>query len=203
MEQFDREDTSRYNTSQPEQPAFERPQPVAPASQSEPKKKKNKAPLVLTVLLLLALLGAGVLGWMWYQQNGQVENLESDLSSARNNVSQLESAAKADAVAKDEIKSKFTTETSSSASEDLIKEAIAFSTAKVANRGYPANATDLEASIDKETAEFARVQVGSAAAGPGVDIVYFKKISDGWQLLGSDNSNIDRFSQTFGLPSGF
>ncbi|MDQ5932353.1 MAG: hypothetical protein QG649_438, partial [Patescibacteria group bacterium] len=123
-------------------------------------------------------------------KDGQISRLTSQLTEVKKDAQRVKS---------DEV----TTDTANQGSDAIIKAALKYSRAKVANRGYPAGATDLTAEIDKQTAQFARVQVGSATAGPGLDIVYFKKDGADWMLLGGDNGDPTRFRQTFGMPSDF
>lgn len=172
----------------------------------EQKPKKSKASLVLGVLLLIALLACGVLAWMMNDQSGQKSSLQNQLSIKDSQISELKSELKSaeDAVA-DGVSGSgdTTTDTSSNANDTMLKMAFEFATAKIKNRGFPEGATDLRGEIDKQTAEFTRIQVGSKSAGPGVGLVYFKKVGSEWVLLGDDNGNQARFNESFGMPSGF
>jgi cytoskeletal protein RodZ len=203
MDPSEREDSSTY-VSQRESGAM--PQQTSPnAPYTRPVQKKRKTALVLTLLLLLALAAAGALGWLWYQEHTNVASKESDISASKQQIADLTSQLKTTSA---ELKEKSassgtTTKTTSSANDTMIKMALTYAKAKVANQGYPSNATDLHGQIDKQSVNFARVQVGSPTAGPGVNIIYFKKVGTDWVLLGDDNGNPERFHTAFGMPSDF
>ena len=181
-------------------------QPQEPSSMAPQKQSKSKMPMLLGVLLILALAGCGVLAWMLNDQANQKSSVQNQLSSKNSQITTLKAELKtANAAVKENADSsnQTTTDTSSTASDDMVKMALAYAKAKVADTGYPQGATDLQGTIDKQTATFARVQVGSSTAGPGVDVIYFKKVGSDWVLLGDDNGNPTRFHTAFGMPSGF
>lgn len=61
-------------SSEPDmQPRF---QPATPVE--KPKKQRSKAKVILTALLVLALAGAGALGYMWYTAAQSVDSLNKD-----------------------------------------------------------------------------------------------------------------------------
>lgn len=207
MDQFDREDSSNYTSSQPRstppepvtEPAAERPTfaPVQPQ-----KTKKSKAPLILSLLLLLALAGAAVFGWMWYQQSGELDNVRTDLSSQRNKVSQLESQIKAKQAIKEDT-SGIVTDTDSTGSDTIIEKAIEYSSARTGNQGFVNGTTSREGKIAKQTTEFAKVTV-SSPSGPGTETVYLKATSeDKWVVIGDGTEDIAQLENGFGLPKGF
>lgn len=185
MEQFDRENSSNYvqqTNPTDDRPAVEEhtpaPTPVQPVE--PPKPRRSKAPLVLTLLLLLALLGAAAFGWLWYQRNGRVDNLEADLSSARNKITQLESTAKAEAALKDDS---VTTDTTSSESEAAIKEALAYAQANV----NTAN-SKLTTQVMYIKDGFANVSV-SPSQGVGGTGMILKQVEDQWVVVFSGQDN--------------
>lgn len=197
---MDHEDSSNYS-SEPS-PAPRSPRTDAPYTAPA---RKRKFPSVLVVLLLLALITAGVFGWLWYQGNIGATSKESDLTATKQKLNDISAQLKTTTA---ELKEKSsssttTTNTASSSNDTMIKMALAYSRAKVADQGYPSNATDLQGEIDKQSVNFARVQVGSPTAGPGVNIIYFKKVGSDWVLIGDDNGDADRFHTAFGIPNGF
>jgi uncharacterized protein HemX len=200
---MEQEDSSTYkNQPDVENRAVETPTPPAdPAPQVVERKKKSRLTPVLLTLLLLALIAAGVMGWLWQQEASKAVSSKSDVAVAKQKVLDLQDQLKkVQAKASD---ASTTTDTKDSDSETMIKTALAFAKAKVANTGYPEGATDLVAKIDNQSANFTRVQIGSSTKGPGVDLVYFKKVNNEWQLIGDDNGNMERFHTSFGIPSGF
>ncbi len=202
MDQFEREDSSTY--SEPGRPVATEPvkeeTPVQPPVQEFPKEKKSKAPLVLSVLLILALAGAGVLGWLWYQQNGEVDNVRADLASAKNKISQLESTAAADAKLDDS--SDITTDTSSSSSDTILEKAIEYSAARTGNQGFVNGTSSREGKIDKQTDTFAKVTVSSPTS-PGTETIYLKSAKDSWIVIGDGTEELSTLESGFGLPKGF
>lgn len=190
MEPMEREDSSTYVTQGSANPeAREEPRPVTPAE--PPKKKKGKAALVLTLLLLLAIAGAAALGWLWYQQNGEIDDLRSDLSVARNDVQRLESAAKAEADLEDS--DAVTTDTSDSQSEDIVKAALAFANA-------PVKPGDVKATIGKQVGEFAYVNV-AATQGSGYYVI-LKNVNDVWvPILSGNGDQTQETLDTYGVPA--
>lgn len=200
---MEQEDSSTYkNQPDVENRPTETPTPPAdPAPQVvQPKKKSRLTPVLLT-LLLLALVAAGVMGWLWQQEASKAVSSKSDVAVAKQKVLDLQDQLKKAQTTKSDAAT--TTETKDGDSEMMIKAALAFAKAKVANTGYPAGATDLVARIDNQSASFTRVQVGSSKMGPGVGLVYFKKSNSDWILIGDDNGDSVRFHTSFGIPNGF
>lgn len=206
MEQFDRENSANY-VSRPAQPEqSEETSTPTSAQPSKPQKpKKSKAPLVLTLLLLLALATAGVFGWLWYQQNREVNNVRSDLSMAKNKISQLESAAKADAELQ-EGTSNMTTDTSDAESDAVVKAALAYMTAPV----DPVGDNSREAKVEYLKGDFAKVVVKTSDVSPGgmgASVLSFaltmKKSSNDWIVLSAAEgpvSNMDELMKEYGIP---
>ena len=171
MEPMEREDSSTYVNQQPQKTeVHEEPRPVTPAE--PPKKKKGKAALILSLLLLLALLAAAAFAWLWYQKSGEVDNVRADLSSTRNKVAQLESAAKAEA-ALDEPS--VTTDTKDDDSDAAVKAALAYEKAPVS-----AQNTTVELTLAKTSGNFARVESQST---DGTKKMYLKKSNDVWVVI--------------------
>jgi uncharacterized protein HemX len=189
VDQFEREDSSNY--TEPERPSVAEPvrdEPVQPPVQQAPKPKKSKAPLVLTLLLLLALVAAATFGWMWFQQSGRVDNLEADLSKARNDVSRLETAAKAEDSLKDET---VTTDTEDSDSEALIKTAIAYASAEV-------GVSNVQATLKKQSGDFAIVTIKTSNTSSGQ---FLKKSNDQWVVIWASEVGIsDEAIEKYGIP---
>lgn len=172
MEPMEREDSSTYVNQQPARPeAHEEPRPVTPVE--PPKKKKGKAALILSLLLVLALGAAAAMAWLWYQQNGQIDELRSDLAVARNDVQRLESAAKAEAEL-DEAGS-VTTDTTNADSDAVVKAALAYEKAAVS-----AQNSTIELTLAKMSGDFARVESQSA---DGTEKMYLKKSNDQWVVI--------------------
>lgn len=191
MEPMEREDSSKYVSQQPEtREVHEEPQPVTPAE--PPKKKKGKAALILTLLLLLALAIAAAMGWLWYQQNGQIDELRSDLAVARNDVQRLESAAKAEANL-DEPDS-MTTDAADSESEAMIEAALTYEKAKVSSASAA-----LEGALEKQSGDFARVAVSAPSQGPGAVVIYLKKVQSNWVVIGDSTDEFADLKSNFGI----
>ena len=192
VDQFDRENTSR--TIEPEQTrSFEPPrdeQPVQPPVQELPKQKKSKTPLVLTLLLLLALAAAGMFGWMWYQQNGRVGDLEADLASSKNKVAQLESSANAESKLTDDMSQE------SDDADDPVDVVLRYQSAMVAFES-----AKLEGKLGKQSGDFALVSV-SSSLGSGALGYYLKKVDGAWVIIGNGSVNED-LTRDFGLPEDF
>ncbi len=191
MDQFEREDSSTY--TEPEQTPVSEPTNEAPAQppvQEAPKPKKSKTPLVLTLLLLLALVAAGTFGWMWFQQSGRVDNLETDLSKARNDVSRLETAAKAEDSLDD---SAVTPDTEDSDSEAIIKAALAHAQAP-----KESTAVSYKTEIMYNKGGFARVSVSAGESGFAQIL---KKVNDEWVVIveGQNEPTSDDV-KTYGIP---
>ncbi len=173
MDQFDREDSSKYSDRQ-NQPAPVEQQPVQPVAPA-PKQKKSKAALILSLLLFLALLAAASIGWLWYQQSGRVDNLEADLSVARNNLASLESAAKAEsnlddqptAIAEEEVKTD---------QEMLLETAQAYTDGLIASERDSSTKFD----IAKFQLPFARVNISTKGAG---SMCIYKLVDETWLRL--------------------
>lgn len=201
MDQFDREDSSAYRQngqSQPTDGASQQPEQPPVRQAYEP--KKSKAPLILTILLLLALIGAGVLGWLWFQQNERVSDLESDVASARVEVEKLEDAAKTTEDQSEEPA--VVTDTNSSSSDTILTEAISYSAARTGNQGFVNGTQEREGKIEKQTTQFAKVIVSSPTS-PGTETVYLKASNDGWVVIGDGTEDTSNLQNSFGLPAGF
>ena len=197
MEQFDRENSSNYMqqtnrtadspAAQGDAPAPTPVQPVEP-----PKPRRSKAPLVLTLLLLLALLGLAAFGWLWYQQNGRVDNLEADLSSARNKVTQLESKAKAEASLND-AKSDTTIEGTDSDSDLILRATLTYLKAKTLT-----DESKLEVAIAKKNLKFASV-TSTTKGSSGAITLYLKKVDTDWIVIGDSMDDPDMLKSEYGI----
>ena len=203
MDQFDREDSSKYTASSNQQqfePARQEPAPVP--VQQPVKPRKSKAPLVLSLLLIVALLGLGAFGFLWYQQNGRVSDLEADLSSSRNKVTQLETAAKANEAIAENEEEAVVTDTNSDSSDDILQKAIEYSALRTGNQGFVDGTSARQGKIDKQTTEFAKVTVSSPTSA-GTETIYLKSSDDGWVVIGDGSENVTTLENSFGLPKGF
>lgn len=196
MEPIEREDSSTYVNQQPERTEVrEEPRPVTPAE--PPKKKKGKAALILTLLFLLALAIAAAMGWLWYQQNGQIDELRSDLAVARNDVQRLESAAKAEA-SLDESAS-VTTDTANSDSAAAVKAALAYMQAPVRPL------SNLAAEVEYLEDGFAKVVVTSGSTGSDAPTfsVTMKESNEDWIVLSAAEgpvADMNELMETYGIP---
>lgn len=189
MEPMEREDSSTYVNQEPAKPeTHEEPRPVTPSE--PPKKKSGKAVAILTLLFVLTLAGAGIMTWLWYQQNGQLDDVRSDLAVARNDVQRLESAAKAED-AMDESDS-VTTDTSDNDSEAIVKAALAFANA-------PVNAGQVKATISKQVKEFAYVNIATQGSGY---YVILKNVDNMWvPILSGNGEQTQERLDTYGVPA--
>lgn len=189
MRPDNQEDSSSYKTLS-QQPAEVQPQPIEePNLLAAPKQKKSRAVLVLVLLLLLALGAVASFGWLWYQQNGRVDNLEADLSSARNNVALLESSAKAEAALDD---AEPMTVDSDNGDEELIKSALAFAKSSV-------NPGKVTANVGKKIDNFAYITI--ATQGSGYYII-FKEVDDVWvPILHGNGEQTKEMMDTYGVPA--
>ena len=193
MEQFDREDSSNY--AEPSRPVATEPVkeevPVQPPAQQFPKQKKSKAPLILMLLLLLSLAAATVFGWMWYQQSGELDSVRTDLSSQRNKVAQLESAAKAEAALEDE--DAVSTDTKDAGSATIVETALAYENAQLKPL------TGVKAEIAYNKGDFAKVNITSSTTG------YYqvlKRTNEIWVVIGSGNGELSQETiDRYGIPA--
>ena len=188
MEPMEREDSSTYVNQQPTRPeAHEEPRPVTPAE--PPKKKKGKAALVLSLLLVLALGVAAAMAWLWYQQNGQIDELRSDLAVARNDVQRLESAAKAEAELNET--DSVTTDTEDGDSEAIVKAALAYAKA-------PVNPGQVTATLANTVDNFAYVNIGTEGSGY---YVILKNVDDVWvPILSGNGEPTQEQKNQYGVP---
>lgn len=196
MEPMEREDSSTYVNQQPQKTeVHEEPRPVTPAE--PPKKKKGKAALILSLLLLLALLAVAAFAWLWYQKSGEVDNVRADLSSTRNKVAQLESAAKAEA-ALDESDA-VTTDTANGDSEAAVKAALAYMQAPVEPL------SNLEARVEYLKDGFAKVVVTNGSAGSGAPAfsVTMKESNEDWIVFSAAEgpvADMNELMEVYGIP---
>ena len=205
MNPNDREDSSKYVNQNNEDAAVRsiEAESTAASAARAPKPKKSKAPVVLGMLLVVALVAAAVLGWLWYQQRGEVDSVRADLSSARDKVAQLESAEEAETTPKED-ESTVTTDTTGDESEEIITQALKYSTARTGNRMYPDDPSTRQGVIDKQDAEFAKVTVtASGTPSPSAETIYLKKANDSWIVIGDDSEDIEQLEIRFGLPENF
>ena len=163
------------------------------------KSQKSKAPWVLAVLLLLVLAGAGVFGWLWYQQNAEVDTVRANLSTANNKIAQLETTAKTQ---KDLNASanKPTTDTKDSTSEAIIATGLAYAKADVRNK-------NTEAKLEKQAGDFAQVSITTDSSNAMSKITYgeiLKKVNDQWVVVWASGVGIsdDAIAQ-YGIPKEF
>lgn len=186
MEPLEREDSSTYVNRPQEQ--SQAPQPVQQVE--PPRQKKSRTTGVLALLLLLAIIAAAALGWLWYQQSGRVDNLESDLSQARNNVTRLESSAKAEAAIDDSV----TTDTDSTSSDAIIEAALAYAQAPSESKSVK-----YETKIVYNKDGFARVTVSSGAGSGFTELL--KYVNDQWVVIvaGQNEPSSDDI-KTYGIP---
>jgi uncharacterized protein HemX len=156
--------------------------------------RKSKAPKVLGLLLVLALVACGALGWMSYDQSNQKSSLEVKVEDKDKEITQLQSQLKA-------VKTAPTEEDKAvvSDSEKIISAANNF--AKT-----PASWGKLTAKseITKQANNFASVQLSYDNAG-GLTLV-LKKISSEWVVVASGNNGAGDIVPTetavnlFGIP---
>ena len=191
MDPSEREDSSTYKQQSADTTRLaEAPQrPVVVADRP----KKSKTPLILSLLLVLALATAAAVGWLWYQQNGRVSDLEADLSKSRNNVARLESAAKAEDATDDS--SDVTTDTDDSSSDAIVKASLAYAQADVNNSDLK-----LTSQIMYNKGDFANVSIGVEGGAGGTGLI-LKEVNDQWVVVFSGQDNppqtvIDRY----GIP---
>jgi uncharacterized protein HemX len=190
MEPMEREDSSTYVNQDSKKPeVHEEPRPVMPVEEP-PKKKKGKAAAILALLLVLALAGVAAMTWLWYQQNGQLDDVRSDLAVARNDVQRLESAAKAEDML-DESDS-VTTDTKDNKSDAIVKAALAFANA-------PVDAGQVKATIGKQIDEFAYVNIATEGSGY---YVILKSVDDMWvPILSGNGDQTKEMLDTYGVPA--
>lgn len=167
---MEQEDSSTYKNqpelvSQPPETTAPEPTPVTP----QPVKKRSKAPLVLTVLLLLALVAAGALGWLWYQQMTRANDLESQLKSTRAQVNALKTFTELNSSAQ-------VTQDTKNENDTIISTALAYAAAPKA-----ASSTKYTATIRYNKDNFARVSIG-ADQGSGFSEL-LKKVNDEWVVV--------------------
>lgn len=197
MDPVEREDSSKYLGNRPNQfpptpeADLERPpqQPMQPARLPEPPKKKNKAPIVLGTLLVLALIGAGVLGWLWTQESARADTAESSLASANQEVRQLKAKASVDT--KEPSESDTIVEADTTDSEEVVAAALAYAKAEKQVSGVTAK-------LAVQSGDFARVTISTVGAGYSVIL---KKSDTQWVVITSgqaapEQEVIDRY----GIP---
>lgn len=184
MDPLEREDSSAYISQSQEQPGATQP----PQQGEPPKQKKSRAVAILTVLLLLAVICAVGVGWLWYQQTDQISDLKTNLSKAQSDVAKLKSASKAEA--KQDESESVTTDTENS-DDELVKAALAFAKSAV-------NAGEVTATVGKKIDNFAFVNVGSQGSGY---YIIFKKVNEIWvPVLHGNGVQTQEMLDYYGVP---
>jgi histidinol phosphatase-like PHP family hydrolase len=69
---------------------------------------------------------------------------------------------------------------------------------------YPDDSSKRQGVINKQDAQFAKVTVtASGTPSPSSEVIYLKKSSDGWIVIGDDSEDIEQLEIRFGLPDNF
>ena len=188
MDPTEREDSSTYQSRQESgEPKFDRP--VEPTRQPEPPKKKSKATGALAVLLLLALVGAGILGWLWYQESVNTKTTRDNLATAEKKVAQLERAATETESKSSE--SDLEINATSTESEMIVASALAYANAEK-------DASGVNAKLEKQVGDFARVSI--TTSGPGYAVLV-KKSNDIWVVITSAQGPLPQeVIDRYGIP---
>ena len=206
MNPNEREDSSKYVNQRDEAAAVRsiEAESTAASAAAAPTHKKSKAPLVLGLLLVMALIAAVVLGWLWYQQDAKASKLESDLSSARSQVKQLQ-ASRVDSEAADEP-TDISTDTASSDSDAVVKAALAYMQAPV----NPVGGNSKEAEVAYLEGDFAKVIVTTTDVSPsGQSVsklsfsVTLKQSNDDWIVLSAAEgpvADMNELMEKYGIP---
>lgn len=166
------------------------PQPVVK------KEKHSRAFSFVSVLFLLALLGAGVLAYMWYNQMAEVTSLNTELTQAKSDQDILKKQV---ADLKKDGSAVPVTETVAKSDDDMIKEAVA-----VYNHAYQGNEkTKYNVTVTKKDTSFAHTSVNSSSEGSGF-ACWLKKVDGAWLVLvcGQDNPSQEQINR-WGIPKEY
>lgn len=178
------------------------PRTETPVRESEPvpiqkqpvvkeKKKYSKALSFVSILLLLSILGAGVLGYFWYDTSERLATLESEKSSLGAENAALKQNRESDSP----VAALVPNEPDDKA---LIIKAV---TAEV---NAPVSAKDSKVTVNvmKQGAEFAYTNAAFEDGGGSAYIL--KKVDDTWTVIFSGQSAVDDETiETFGIPAEY
>ncbi len=166
------------------EPATTRPQPVV-----KEKKKYSKALSFVSVLLLLAILGAGIMSYFWYDQSQKLEAVRDELSAAENTIpnSRNKSAVPAE-------------DTVPTATDD--KALIIAAVTAAVNAPVSAKDSKVTVNVMKQGAEFA--YTNAAFEGGGGAAYILKKIDDTWTVIFSGQEAVDQETiDRYGIPAEY
>lgn len=191
------EDFKRPLGASSRQPKTETPvretEPVAARTRTvvKEKKKYSKALSLASILFLLAILGAGVLGYFWYDASerlGTLENEKTTLSAENAVLKQKQSAV---------------TPTEVTASTEPDDKALIIA-AVTASANAPVSAKDSKVTVNvmKQGSEFA--YTNAAFEGGGGAAYILKKVDDTWTVIFSGQSAVDDETiEAFGIPDEY
>jgi cell division protein FtsB len=163
-----------------------------PAPQVTSFPRRSKAPKVLGVLLVLALIGCGVLGWMVYDQNGQKSSLSNKVAAKDDQIDTIKAELKS--LKANTGDSNNSTE-SKSESNPVVDVALAYAQADVGNA-----ANKLSAQVMYNKDGFANVAI-SVTGGAGGTGEILKKVNDQWVVVFSGQDNPPQEVVTaYGIP---
>lgn len=198
MNPNEREDSSTYVDRSAEEPKWQRDETPVVTQPAPREPKKSRAARVLAFLLVLALIGAAALAYLWYQENARADAATADLRKADAQITQLKQAVAAEDT---DMDSDTTVEvdTTDSESEAVIKAALAYMQAPVQPLG------NQNAKIEYLQDGFAKVVVTTGDPGMGgPTFALTLKESDGdWIVLSAAEgpvADMDQLMSMYGIP---
>lgn len=170
------------------EPAVTRKQTVV-----KEKKRYSKAFSFVSMLLLLAILGAGVLGYLWYEQDQQLASLKDEVGNSKATIADLRSELGKNN--ETPVEEPVVTGTDD---KSLIIETV------TARAKAPVSAKDSKATVNimKQGSEFAYTNVGFEGGGGAAYIL--KKVDDTWTIIFSGQDVVpESVVETFGIPAEY
>lgn len=175
------------------------PQPPQNAPVVKEKKKNSKAFSFVSILLLLTLLGAGIMTYLWYNQNQDVDGLKNDNASLRAEADNLRTIGLTQKVTDD------TTEAVAVPQEQQVAIAASTYFCTIKNFGCEKVDSKITKIQEQKTSQAGFAIVRAASATGGITNLYLKSI-DGikWTVIFDGQAKppqtvVDRFE----IPTEF
>jgi cytoskeletal protein RodZ len=173
-------------------------QPTEPSRGYEPQpRKKSKAPVVLGTLLLLALIAAGVLGWLWQQESSKASAAQAGLESVEKKLQDVT----AENNKLSETKKEEVTESKKTDNDAIVSSLAAYARGKSKD-----TSTKISVSVKKLQQPFAAATFSdeTAMVGP-MGLCILKKSDDIWMVLyctaQNDNEYLQMLDRQFSVPA--
>lgn len=176
------------------------PHPVDTTPQAAPvvkKEKHSKAFSFVSVLFLLAILGVGVMAYLWYDQKAAVESMQAEVDAAETTVSNLRTQL--GKVNNSDPNGSVSSGPQQLSDDDEIKrEVIAYNHAYVA-----AEKTQYTVNVTKKEGAFAWASFGTVPPEGGAKCL-LKKVDGLWVILYCGQDTMSQVElDKWGVPKGF